>query len=75
VNGADKDGTDWKKLIQPLDVGTYDVLPLLRILKAQGYAGPVGLQHYGIKGEVAVNLKHSMDGWKRLQERLASEKN
>ncbi len=75
VSGADSDGTDWKKLIQPLDAGTYDVLPLLRILKEQKYAGPVGLQHFGIKGEVAVNLKHSMDGWKKLQERLAAEKN
>jgi len=50
VSGADTGGTDWKKLIQPLDVGTYDVLPLLRQLKAQGFAGPVGLQHFGIKG-------------------------
>ncbi|MCX7010017.1 MAG: TIM barrel protein [Kiritimatiellaeota bacterium] len=75
VSGADKDGTDWKKLIQPLDVGTYDVLPLLQALKAQNFSGPVGLQHFGIKGEVAVNLKHSMDGWKKLQERLAAEKN
>jgi sugar phosphate isomerase/epimerase len=75
VNGADKDGTDWKKLIQLLDAGTYDVLPLLHALKGQNYTGPVGLQHYGIKGEAGVNLKHSMDGWKKLQARLATEKN
>ncbi len=75
VNGADKDGTDWKKLIQPLDVGTFDVLPLLHALKAQNFSGPVGLQHFGIKGEVAVNLKHSMDGWKKLQERLGAATN
>ena len=75
ANGADTGGADWKKLIQPLGVGTYDVLPLLQQLKAQNFSGPVGLQHYGIKGEVTVNLKHSMDGWKKLQERLAAEKN
>jgi sugar phosphate isomerase/epimerase len=75
VSGADTGGTDWKKLIQPLDVGSYDVLPLLRQLKAQNFAGPVGLQHFGIRGSVAANLKHSMDGWKKLQERLNAEKN
>ena len=75
LNGADAGGKDWKTLIQPLDGGTYDVAPLLRQLKALGFQGPIGLQHFGIHGSVAENLKHSMDGWKKLQERLNAEKN
>jgi sugar phosphate isomerase/epimerase len=75
VSGADAGGTDWKKLIQPLDTGTFDVLPLLQQLQALKFAGPIGLQHFGIRGSVAENLKHSMDGWKKLQARLAAEKN
>ena len=75
VSGADKDGTDWKKLIQPLDAGTYDLLPLLHALKALNFSGPVGLQHFGIRGDAAENLKHSMNGWRKLQARLTTEKN
>ena len=73
LNGADAGGKDWTTLIQPLDVGTYDVAPLLRQLKAMGFHGPIGLQHFGIKGGVAENLKHSMDGWQKLQARVAAE--
>jgi len=75
VSGADTDGKDWKTLIQPLDRGTYDILPLLCQLKALGFRGPIGLQHYGIHGSAAENLKHSMAGWEKLQARLVSEKN
>ena len=66
VNGADAGGTTWKELIQPLDRGTYDVTRLLRALRRMNYAGPIGLQHYGIGGEAAENLKHSMAGWEKL---------
>ena len=66
INGADADGKDWKALIQPLDRGTYDVGRVLHRLATMGYTGPVGLQHYGIKGDALENLKHSMDGWKKL---------
>ncbi len=70
INGADKDGTGWNTLIQPLDVGTYDVLPILRKLKSLKWDGPVGLQHYGIRGSSRDNLGRSMKGWKTLLERL-----
>ncbi|MFA6564463.1 MAG: sugar phosphate isomerase/epimerase family protein [Verrucomicrobiia bacterium] len=73
INGADADGKDWKVLIQPLDRGTYDVAQLLRRLKKMGYTGPIGLQHYGIKGDACENLKHSMDGWKKLSAAAAKE--
>lgn len=73
INGADADGKDWKVLIQPLDRGTYDVAELLRRLKKMGYTGPIGLQHYGIKGDARENLKHSMDGWKKVSAAAAKE--
>jgi hypothetical protein len=53
-------------LIQPLDRGTYDVSQVLRLLRGMNYTGPIGLQHYGIGGDVRENLEHSMVGWKRL---------
>ena len=73
INGADKDGTGWNTLIQPLDVGTYDVLPILRKLKSLKWDGPVGLQHYGIRGSSRDNLGRSMKGWKTLLERLGAK--
>ena len=73
INGADSDGTAWNTLIQPLDTGSYDVLPLLKKLKALKWKGPIGLQHYGIRGNAKENLSRSMKGWKKLLERLESE--
>lgn len=66
INGADADGKDWKALIQTLDCGTYDVAQLLRRLARMGYTGPIGLQHYGIQGSAHENLKHSIEGWRKL---------
>jgi sugar phosphate isomerase/epimerase len=73
INGADADGKDWKVLIQPLDCGTYDVAQLLRRLRKMDYTGPIGLQHYGIKGDARENLKHSMDGWRKLSAAAAKD--
>ena len=67
VNGADRDGKDWKSLIQPLDRGSYDLGDLLRILREMRYDGPIGLQHYGIGGDARENLARSIAGWRRLQ--------
>ena len=69
INGADKGETkemSWNRLIQNLDVGTYDVGALLRGLHRIGYRGPVGLQGYGIGGDVAENLRRSMDAWVKM---------
>jgi sugar phosphate isomerase/epimerase len=66
VSGADTGGTEWSQLIQPLDAGTYDVAPLLRSLRRMNYTGPVGLQHYGIRGDARENLSRSQRGWKKL---------
>ena len=69
VNGADTAGKDWKTLIQPLDSGDFPVSRVLAQLDRMNYAGPVGLQHYGIGGDAAVNLRHSMEAWRRLTAR------
>ena len=66
INGADHRG-DWKELIQPLDSGRFDVGAVLTALRRIGYAGPVGLQGYGIGGDVRENLRRSMGAWERLQ--------
>ena len=66
VNGADHEG-DWNRLIQPLGQGSFDVASLLRTLKAMGYCGPFGLQHYGIKGDAREKLGQSMAGWRALR--------
>jgi len=52
--------------IQPLGDGTFDTAGLLRILKDLGYAGPVGLQCYGLGGDARDHLARSMSAWRRL---------
>lgn len=71
INGADSGGTDWNRLIQPLDRGDFDQLRLLRILRAQGFRGPIGLQCYAVPGDKRENLERSMAAWRALQARLA----
>jgi len=69
INGADADGKDWGKLIQPLDSGSYDVGRVLAKLRELDFRGPVGLQHYGIRGDARANLQRSIKAWRHLQER------
>ncbi len=69
INGADAGDTKklgWNELIQPLDAGSYDVGAFLKTLRALGYQGPIGLQHYGIPGDPRENLERSMAGWRKL---------
>jgi sugar phosphate isomerase/epimerase len=66
INGADSGGKDWTTLIQTLDRGTFDIHKFLKNLKALGYTGPIGLQHYGIPGDARENLRRSLDAWKKL---------
>lgn len=74
INGADSGGKDWKTLIQPLDRGSFDMVGFLRDLKGLGFKGPIGLQHYGIKGDARENLDRSMGAWRRLSARAAAGK-
>ena len=73
INGADSGETqkmDWKRLIQPLGAGSYDMLFFLRILRSSGYRGPIGLQGYGIKMETRELLRKSIEAWKDLQAKV-----
>lgn len=58
--------------IQPLDQGSYDIKDVLRILQDIGYAGPVGLQCYGIGGDARLHLKRSMATWHTLCDSVSS---
>ena len=73
INGADTGGKSWAQLIQPLDRGTFDAGQVLKSLIRLGYTGPIGLQHYGIGGSAEENLKHSMEGWRKLSARAVAE--
>ncbi len=75
INGADSGDTktmNWNRLIQPLGSGTYDVGGVLKTLKELGYAGPVGLQGYAVKGDSKENLKRSIQAWRKLSDSLRS---
>jgi len=69
INGTSREGS-----IETLDKGEFDVYKFLKKLNELGYAGPIGLQGYGIGGDVHENLKRSMDAWRKLSARIAEEK-
>jgi len=73
INGADSGGQNWDTLIQTLDRGTFDNFGLLKTLKELGYAGPIGFQGYGIKGDARNILERTMNGWRKLSARLSAE--
>jgi sugar phosphate isomerase/epimerase len=73
INGADTEG-GWDRLIQTLDRGSFDVGGFLEALNRLGYKGPIGLQGYGIKGDVHENLKRSMEAWRRLSKNREQRK-
>jgi hypothetical protein len=69
INGADAGDTRtmaWNRLIQPLDVGTYDVKKFVQLLQKVNYTGPVGFQGYGIKDEPRAVLARSMAAWRQF---------
>jgi hypothetical protein len=53
-------------LIQPLDVGSYDQVTLLKHLREIGYEGNVGLQCYALKAPSKEHLRRSLAAWKEL---------
>jgi sugar phosphate isomerase/epimerase len=65
INGSAKTGS-----IETLDKGDFDVYGLLKKLDKLGYKGPIGLQGWGIEGDVHENLKRSMEAWKGFNRRL-----
>jgi sugar phosphate isomerase/epimerase len=66
INGADHGNKELKACIQPLGSGTFDVGGVLTKLSELGWGGPIGLQHFGIKGDAKDNLQRSMDAWRNL---------
>jgi sugar phosphate isomerase/epimerase len=66
ICGADEfdDKPGWAHYIQPLGRGSFDMLTFLKTLRQLGYTGPVGLQCYGIPGDVRDNLAESMKAWR-----------
>jgi len=75
VNGADAGarGAGWDRLIQPLGSGSFDMLAFLRMLKGLGYAGPIGLQCYGLGGDARDHLARSIEAWRELSSKPAEE--
>ena len=39
------------------------------VLGELDYAGPIGLQGYGIKGDCRANLKRSITAWRKMQKK------
>jgi sugar phosphate isomerase/epimerase len=64
VNGADK-GVK-RTPILTLDKGSYDIGIVLRKLKEMKYAGPIGFQGYGIKGDTRSIVGPTMKAWRKL---------
>ncbi len=68
INGADTGAarTSWGRLIRPLDEGSFDVRAVLKKLQALKYAGPIGLQGYGVNLPPKTNLTRSLSAWRKL---------
>jgi len=63
INGADSGAKSWEDIIQTLDRGTFGMRQFLKTLGDVGYTGPIGLQGYGIGGDVRDNLKRSINAY------------
>lgn len=64
VHGADVAGADWSTLIRPLGDGDLPLAGLLAELDALGFAGPVGLQGFGLPGPARDHLARSVAAWR-----------
>ena len=66
ISGADTNTKDWKRLIMPLDKGSFDQAKLIQTLHELDFQGPVGLQCYNIKENPARHLPRSIATWQKL---------
>ena len=76
ICGADGGNTKemgWDQLIQPLGEGSFDVYPLVKLARDQGYEGPFGLQTYNIKQDAKTALTTSITTWRKYRERYEDE--
>ncbi len=72
INGADElpaPKADWKRLIQPLGQGSFDVGRVLKTLDEIGYRGAVALQCFQVPGPPREHLGASINAWKQLNSR------
>lgn len=67
ICGADRNGEGWESLIQRLGDGDYPLGDLLDTLDALPWAGPVGLQAWGIKAAPREHLAASFGAWRAAQ--------
>ena len=69
ISGADEfdDKPGWAHYIQPLGRGSFDMPAFLKTLRQLGYTGPVGLQCFGIPGDMRDTLAESMKAWRSYQ--------
>jgi sugar phosphate isomerase/epimerase len=72
ISGADEfdENPGWARYIQPLGRGSFDMLVFLKTLRQLGYTGPIGLQCYGIPGDVRDTLAESMKAWRSYSARV-----
>ena len=71
ISGADQlppGNPDWKRLIQPLGEGDFDVGRVMKTLEEIGYDGPMNLQCYSIPPPPRKHLAASMQAWKALNQ-------
>jgi len=68
LNGADAgaSGTSWRRLIQPIGRGSFELRGLLAILDRIGFRGPVFQQGYGIGMPPEELLESSMREWRAI---------
>ncbi len=76
INGCDEippGKADWRRLIQPLGEGTFDVGRVIHCLDEIGYRGPVNLQCYQIKRPAREHLASSIQAWRKLHHNQKSK--
>lgn len=72
INGSRKNASELKveEGILPLGEGDYDVENFVRTLVRLGYKGPIGLQGYGIGGDIRAKLEKSLQNWRAYCARI-----
>jgi sugar phosphate isomerase/epimerase len=73
LNGADSRRyaqPGWDGAILPLDQGDIDVAPILRSLRAAGYAGPVLIHTFGLQSPPEEHLRGSLRRWRQIVDQV-----
>ena len=76
INGAPKNAIEVsvEEGILPLGEGDYDVKAFVKTFVDLGFKGPIGLQGYGIGGDVEAKLSKSLVVWKEYCDQLGAAK-